>query len=284
MITLQDANTVLQKAGISDELNKKWQALIETLTSYSSAIIAYSGGVDSSFLSYAAYLALGDQMVAITILSAVEPSEQMDLAIHFAWQSGFRQVVLAYEPLRDPQFSANPADRCYICKTAILKRIWEYARKNNLQVVLEGQNASDQGDYRPGQKAVAETGTFSPLAQNGLAKADIRWLARALGLSIWDQPSSPCLATRFPYGTTITEKSLKQVAEAEAFLHARGFKVVRVRYHHELARIEVSPDQIEQLVGQREDIVQYFKQIGFLYVSIDLQGYRTGSLNEGLKL
>jgi uncharacterized protein len=167
---------------------------------------------------------------------------------------------------------------------AILHTIWDYARKNNIQVVLEGQNADDQRDYRPGRKAVAETGTFSPLANNGITKAEIRWLSKELGLSIWDQPSSPCLASRFPYGTLITEKGLSQIAKGESFLHEKGFKAVRVRYHNDLARIEVMPDQVQKLVDMRDEVVKHFTQIGFLYVSLDLQGYRQGSLNEGLNL
>jgi uncharacterized protein len=284
MNSLEKANVILQQANIPSELNIKWQALLAELKTYPSAVVAFSGGVDSSFLAYSAFLVLGEKMLAITIQSSVESSEQIDIARDFAAKNGFRHVVISYEPLQDPQFKANPIDRCYICKTAILHTIWEYAHQNNLQVVIEGQNASDQGDYRPGQKAVVEAGAYSPLAKSGLAKADIRWLAKALGLSIWDMPSSPCLATRFPYGTTITEVGLKQIADGEAFLHAKGYKIVRVRYHHELARIEVSPEQIEQLVKDREEIVRYFKQIGFLFVSLDLQGYRLGSLNEGLQL
>jgi uncharacterized protein len=151
-------------------------------------------------------------------------------------------------------------------------------------MVLDGQNADDQTDYRPGRKAVEETGTLSPLAKNGFTKVEIRLLAKVFNLSIWDLPSSSCLATRIPYGTEITEKALNQIARAENFLHEKGFKIVRVRYHHDIARIEVEQGQIEKLLGLRKDLVDYFKHIGFLYVTLDMQGYRLGSMNERLPL
>ena len=284
MNTLETTLVRLREAVIAPELNLKLQSLMGELQRYESAAIAYSGGVDSSFLAYMTFLALGERMLAITIQSSVEPAGQVELAANFAKATGFRHMVLPYEQLQNPLFRTNPVDRCYHCKTAILHTIWDYARKNNIQVVLEGQNADDQGDYRPGRKAIAETGTFSPLANNGITKSEIRWISKALGLSIWDQPSSPCLASRFPYGTLITEKGLSQISKGESFLHEKGFKAVRVRYHNDLARIEVRPDQVQQLVDMRDEVVKQFKQIGFLYVSLDLQGYRQGSLNEGLNL
>ena len=284
MNNLERSITRLHEAEITPELSFKWQSLIRELQQYKSVAIAYSGGVDSSFLAYMASLALGEHMVAITIQSLVEPTGQVELAANFAKTIGFKQVIIPYEQLQDPLFRTNPVDRCYHCKTAILHTIWDYARKNNIQTVLEGQNADDQGDYRPGRKAVQETGTFSPLASNSFTKAEIRWISKVLGLPNWDQPSSPCLASRFPYGVHITEKGLEQIARGETFLHKQGFKAVRVRYHGDLARIEVLPGQVQELVDMRDEVVKYFKQIGFLYVSMDLQGYRQGSLNEGLNL
>ena len=274
----------LEKAGISATLILKWKSLTDYLAALPSAVIAYSGGVDSSFLAYAASQVLGEKMVAVTIVSPVEPSDILKAAVDFAAQHGFKHETISHDPLQNPNFRANPADRCYHCKPIILHDLWDYARKHQYGVVLEGQNADDQSDYRPGRKAVAETGTRSPLAENGLTKAEIRSLAKAFGLSIWDQPSSPCLASRIPYGTVITENALDQIARAENYLHEKGFKIVRVRYHHDLARIEVEPGQIMTLLGLREDVVNYFKQIGFLYVALDLQGYRLGSMNEGLPL
>lgn len=277
-------NGLLDKAGVSSSLKLKWSALINELASCQSAVVAYSGGVDSSLLAYTTSQVLGNRMAAVTVVSSIESPETLRSAADFAAQHGINHDTIHYNPLHNPDFRSNPAVRCYYCKTDILNILWDYARQHAYQVVLEGQNADDQDDYRPGSKAVEETGTLSPLASNGLTKTEIRWLAKALGLSIWDQPSSPCLATRIPYDTIITEKALSQIARAEHYLQQKGFKVVRVRYHNELARIEVSPDQISLLLAQREDIVSHFKQIGFLYIALDLQGYRLGSMNEGLPL
>lgn len=260
------------------------ESLIAELTAIDSAVIAYSGGVDSSFLAYLAAQILADRMVAVTIVAPVDPPGMEDTATTFAAHHRFKHVKIHHNLLQSSIFRANPAERCYHCKLDILHTLWQYARDNQISVVLDGQNADDLSDYRPGRQAVEETGTFSPLAKHGFHKAEIRWLANILDLSIWDQPSSPCLATRIPYGIPITEENLNQVALAEKFLHENGFDIVRVRYHNELARIEVAPGRIADLLQIREEVVQYFKQIGFRYVAVDLQGYRLGSLNEGLNL
>lgn len=282
MTEIDRLNSRLENAGISTSLQDKWFALINELAGYPSAVVAYSGGVDSSLLAYTAAQVLGDRMVAVTITSPIEAPEMQKAAADFASQHGIPHDTIPYNPLQNPDFRSNPANRCYHCKTDVLNSLWRYARQHAYQVVLEGQNADDRKDYRPGSQAVKETGTLSPLANHGLTKNEIRWLAKALGLSIWDQPSSPCLATRIPYDRIITESALSQIAQAERYLHQNGFKVVRVRYHNELARIEVSPDQIPLLLELRDDIVAYFKHIGFLYIALDLQGYRLGSMNEGL--
>lgn len=274
----------LEKAGVSESLKLKWKSLINDLGALESAVIAYSGGVDSSLLAYATSQVLAEKMVAVTIVSPVEPLDTLNAASDFATQHGFKHETISHDPLQNPNFRSNPADRCYHCKTDILHDLWNYAREHKYQVVLEGQIADDQTDYRPGRKAALETGTHSPLAKNGLTKAEIRCLARVFGLSIWDQPSSPCLASRIPYGTEITVNALDQIARAENYLHEKGFKIVRVRYHNDLARIEVEPGKIAMLMDLREDIVNNFKKIGFLYVTLDMQGYRLGSLNEGLIL
>lgn len=272
----------LKNEGVSASLILKWESLLGELASISSAVIAYSGGVDSSFLVYAASQVLGEKMAAVTVVSSVEPPNTLKAAADFAAKYGFKHDTITHDLLQNHKFRANPADRCFYCKLDILHELWNYAREHHYKVVLEGQNADDQTDYRPGRKAVEETRTLSPLAENGLAKAEIRCLAKAFGLSVWDQPSSPCLATRIPYGTVITEAALGQIARAENYLHKKGIKTVRVRYHNELARIEVEPDHMTKLFAFREDLVHYFKQIGFLYVALDLQGYRSGSMDEGL--
>jgi len=282
MISGASVQTRFQAAGIAPALADKFQSLVDSLAGLESAAVAYSGGVDSSFLSYAAYLALGEHMLAVTIHTPQEADDTLDFAASFARQAGFKHLVIEHDSLENPNIRANPADRCYFCKQGMLGLVRQAARQNGYKAVLEGQNADDQGDYRPGRKAVQENGAISPLAQAGFTKAEIRSLGRALGLPIWDRPSSPCLASRVPYGTPITREALRQIAQGEAFLRQKGFRTVRVRYHTDLARIEVLPKQIDQLVALRGEVADYFKQIGFHYVSVDLQGYRQGSLNEVL--
>jgi uncharacterized protein len=278
------ANFRLGEANISISLKYKWERLIDELTEYHSAVVAYSGGVDSSFLAFTTAQVLGDRMVAVTLDSTIEAPDALKAASEFAAQHGFNHVAIPYDPLQNPDFRSNPADRCYYCKTNILNELWNYARQFNFQVVLDGQNDDDRHDYRPGNKAIEETGTLSPLARHELTKVEIRQLAKALGLSIWNKSSSPCLATRIPYGMPIAERALSQIAQAEQYLHQKGFKKVRVRYHNELARVEIDLNQMQMLLDLREEFVGYFKQIGFIYIALDLQGYRLSSLNEGLSL
>jgi uncharacterized protein len=278
------ANFRLGEANISISLKYKWERLIDELTEYHSAVVAFSGGVDSSFLAFTTALVLGERMVAVTLDSTIEAPGALKAASEFAIQYGFKHVEIPFDPLQNADFRSNSPERCYFCKSNLLKELWNYARRLNYQVVLDGQNEDDRHDYRPGNKAIEETSTPSPLAHYGLNKAEIRWLAKSLGLSIWDKPSSPCLATRIPYGIAITQKNLSQINQAEQYLHQKGFKIVRVRCHNELARIEIDQDQMQMLLDLRKEIVGHFKQIGFNYISLDLQGYRLGSLNEGLSL
>lgn len=272
----------LEAAGVAPSLQAKWRALLADLASLESAVVAYSGGVDSGFLAYAASRVLGDRAVAVTVASPIDPLDTQQAAADFAERHGIVHRVIAHDPLREPDIRANRPDRCYHCKTSILGLLWAYAREHGIAVVIEGQNADDQADYRPGRRAVEETGTLSPLVRSNLAKAEIRQLARALDLSIWDQPSSPCLATRIPYGIELTQARLVQVGQAEDYLHARGFRIVRVRHHGDVARIELPPEQIAALLEVRDEVVQQLKQIGFKHIALDLQGYRMGSMNEGV--
>jgi len=283
MITMAEISQKLTQRGLTAETLAKWQKLTEHLASLGSVLVAYSGGVDSTFLANVANLVLGEKSCAVFVETAAEGSGQGAQAKRWAEQGGFHFVKLAYDSLSNPEFVANPANRCYFCKLAILGLVHKYAEEHGYQYVLEGQNEDDRADYRPGRQAVSETDTLSPLAEAGLTKAEIRSLSRILGLPVWNQPSSPCLASRFPYGTPITQRGLTMVEQGEEYLHQLGFIEVRVRIHGDLACLEVEPDRISDLVLMRRQVAQYFKEIGFLYVTIDLQGYRQGSLNEGLK-
>lgn len=282
MITLESARRRLEKARLPSDLLHKWDALVTSLESCAPTLVAFSGGVDSSFLAYCAHLVMGSRMMAVTVQSEVDPSGQVELACAFTQEHQIPQTTLTFDPLANPAFRNNPPDRCYYCKRDLLRLIWDFARTNGFSTVLEGQNLDDERDYRPGRKAVLETGTLSPLAANAITKADIRLFAKVLGLSIWSQPSSPCLASRFPYQTPITAQAVKKVDEAESYLHNWGFKEVRVRYKGGDACIEVSQEQIMELMVMRLAIVEAFKDIGFRTITIDLQGFRSGSLNEGI--
>lgn len=269
-------------ASIEPATQAKWQRLGEIFKEMGSAIVAFSGGVDSGLLSVAAYRALGDKFRAVTIHSPVDAPDEVETAQALAQQVGFAHQVIELDDLENPMFVANPPDRCYHCKLARLHAIRAIAKQDGFAAVCEGSNADDGTDYRPGRRAVSELGGRSPLAEAGLTKAEIRSLAQALGLLVWDRPSAPCLATRFPYGTVITPEGLHQVGEAEAYLKQLGFGPLRVRHHGAVARLEVSPEQIARLIEQRAAVAAHLKQLGYQYVAVDLEGYRSGSLNEVL--
>lgn len=264
-------------------LETKWQALVNRLRELDSVVVAFSGGVDSSMLAAAAHLILQPRMFAVTIRSQVETVGIMETAASIAAQFGFPHQVIDYDKLNDQAYVDNTPDRCYVCKSVDLGIISEIAQKAGIRHVLMGANADDLGDYRPGLRAAAELSVVSPLAEVGLTKKEVRTLARELGLANWNHPSSPCLASRIPYGIKVTRDKLEQIAQGEAYLRALNFDVVRVRNNGVLARIEVLPGEIGRLMTLREEIVAYFKQIGFQYVTVDLEGFRSGSLNEVLK-
>ena len=246
--------------------------------------IAFSSGVDSTFLLKVAHEELGEKAIAVTARSHSFPKREQDEAAAFCAREGIRQVVVESEELAIPGFRQNPTNRCYLCKKELFTKILEIARTEGLSAVAEGSNADDLGDYRPGLQAVQELGIRSPLREAELTKDDIRALSRRMGLPTWNKPSFACLASRFPYGEEITEERLGRVERAEQYLLDLGFGQVRVRLHGDLARIELCAGDIPKAVEQREKIHAALKGFGFAYVAIDLQGYRTGSMNEGLPL
>lgn len=283
MTGLSELTIHLENSGIGGETLKKWRKLTGILSELNSAVIAYSGGVDSTFLAYVSFVIMGKGSLAVFVHTDVESEYQNSLAQRWSAEIGFPLVSLSYNLLNEKAFVENPVDRCYYCKKILLSLVCQYAGENGFSNVLEGQNQDDLGDYRPGRKAVREAGVLSPLAEVGLTKAEIRLLAKTMNLPVWDLPSSPCLASRIPYGLPVTRDGLAMVEKGESFLREMGFTDVRVRIHEDLARIEVDRDQVERLLKESDRITPYFKSIGFLYVTVDLQGYRQGSLHEGLK-
>lgn len=262
---------------------QKLIALQEYLASLGSVAIAFSGGVDSSFLLEVARRVLGDKAVAITASSSAFPSRETQEAAAFCKAKGIRQVTFSFAPLAVKEFRHNVPDRCYFCKKNLFQKILDIAGENSIQYVCEGSNMDDMGDYRPGLRAIKELGIKSPLKHCSLYKEEIRQLSKALGLESWDKSSFACLASRIPYLEEISEMKLGMVEQAEQLLLDSGFKQFRVRLHGgNLARIEVLPQELEKLLKLREKVTTKLKEIGFKYVSADLAGYRTGSMNEVL--
>ncbi len=265
-----------------DICSLKLDRLKSVLASYDSLAVAFSGGVDSSFLLAAAGEVLGDRAVAVTVSSCLTPESELAEAEEFCKSLGIRQKVIYADPFETADFRSNPPDRCYHCKKHFFSMILEYAEANGISCVAEGSNTDDCSDYRPGMRAVAELGVLSPLREAELSKKEIRILSERYNLKTWNKPSFACLASRIPYGDEITAEKLRMAERAERVLAEAGLKQFRVRVHGDSARIEVLPEQFELVLGERSRIISEFRSAGFSYISLDLQGYRTGSMNEVL--
>ena len=266
-------------------IHDKFKSLKSYLQELGSIAVAFSSGVDSTFLLKTAHDVLGDRAIAITASSNLFPHRELKEASAFCKSENIRQIIFVVDELAVEGFKNNPPDRCYLCKYSLFTKIKEIAARNGVAYVVEGSNMDDNGDYRPGMRAIAELDIKSPLRHVELYKQEIRDLSKEIGLPTWDKPSFACLASRFVYGETISEEKLSMVDSAEELLRSKGFKQFRVRIHNDIARIEILPQEFEKIMQQeiREEIVIKFKEYGFQYVSLDLQGYRTGSMNVGIK-
>ncbi len=267
-----------------DVLQEKLTELEGTLAPYGSALVAFSGGVDSSLaLAVAARALPRHRVLAVTSNNETYLPSELDLAREFADSLGVEHLVVNTRELDNPNYASNPTNRCYFCKSTLYSDLARLAREKGYACVVDGANKDDEGDYRPGRKAAKELGVVSVLSAARMSKDEVRELAKHLGLPTWDKPALACLSSRFPYGQEITPEKLTQVARAEEFLRREGFQQVRVRHHGEIARLEVGPGELERAFAMREKISAELLDAGFLYVTLDLAGYKSGSLNRALK-
>jgi len=261
---------------------EKYTALLARLEELNSVLVAYSGGIDSTLLAFAAHAALGDRTAAVLASSNTYPERECEGARELAATLGFHLLEVETSELADPAFAANAPDRCFHCKTELFSLLARIADRHGLTFVADGANADDRNDHRPGRQAAQDLGVVSPLAEVGLTKAEIRHLARELGLPNWDKPSMACLASRFPYGERITDDGLERVAAAEDALVDLGIAQFRVRAHGDVARVEIAPAELDASWALRSQIAAAVRDAGFAYAAIDLDGYRSGSMNEVL--
>jgi len=281
-----DLDFILQDLDMLDskEALRKKQVLLDNLRALDSLIVAFSGGVDSTFLLAVAHEALGKKVIAVTAHSIIYPRSEMEEAVAFARRRGIEHVLLASEACHLPEFAANPPERCYFCKKYLFGRLREIAGQRGIRSIAHAANMDDFDDFRPGWKAAVEMGGIAPLVDARLTKEEIRTLSKEMGLATWDKPSMACLASRVPYGEPITETKLRMIGEAEKEIASHGFTQYRVRHHGPVARIELQGPDLKRIMESeiRERIVAKLKELGFLYVTLDLEGYVTGSMNRAL--
>jgi pyridinium-3,5-biscarboxylic acid mononucleotide sulfurtransferase len=266
-----------------DRTEERLRELGRIVAPYGSALVAFSGGVDSSLaLAICARALPKEKVLAVTSNNETYLPSELDLAREFAGSLGVEHLIVNTRELDNPDYASNPANRCYFCKSTLYSDLRRIAGERGYACVVDGANADDEGDYRPGRKAAKELEVVSPLSLAGVGKAEVRELAKHLGLPSWDKPALACLSSRFPYGQEITAEKLAQVARAEEFFREQGFRQVRVRHHGEIARLEFGPEEMERAFALREKISAELKEAGFLYVALDLSGYESGSLNAAL--
>ena len=260
----------------------KLKRLEEILAGYGSVVVAYSGGVDSTFLAVVAKRILNENALAVTALSeSLAPSELAECK-SYAAQFGFAHEIVNTDELRDENYASNPHNRCYFCKSELMNKLADFSQKRGLKPIALGATMDDLGDFRPGEGAARERGAVFPLREAGMGKAEIRALAREMGLPCWDKPAAACLSSRIPFGERVTAEKLSQIAKGEQFLHENGFRECRLRHHGTIARIEVPAELIPAIVEKSAEVTQALKKLGFVYVTLDLQGLRSGSLHEAV--
>jgi uncharacterized protein len=275
--------------GGSQQSNEKEAALLDLLAAWPAVIIAYSGGVDSAYLAWAARRVLGRQALCITADSPSYPDRHRALAIRIAADFGFHHEIIRTNEMASPDYRANPANRCYFCKHELYTHLSQIARERGIATIADGSNADDRGDYRPGRQAAREFGVVSPLDTVGMTKAEIRELSHRAGLPTWDEPASACLSSRIPYFSEVTESKLRMIEQAEAVLRELGFRVCRVRHHGEedpIARLEIGRDEMARALEPEiaDAIDAALRELGYRHVTVDVRGYRLGSLNDALRL